>query len=145
MRSAHAAAHNGAGSYRSDREELSKGQSGAAANGNNGASGHETFTRIQRHLVDLSTDLGIGLVQATILLGSFITVLWTLSEMVNFSIDRMSFTIPGYMVWCALVLGVRACGDEPFRDRAVMRFAAGQEDGEKTAPSICERMIFVLR
>ena len=30
-----------------------------------------------------------------------------------------------------------AYGDEPLRDRAVMRFAAGQEDGEKTAPSIC--------
>jgi putative ATP-binding cassette transporter len=29
--------------------------------------------------------------------------LWTLSETVNFSIDGMSFTIPGYMVWCALV------------------------------------------
>jgi hypothetical protein len=33
-----------------------------------------------------------------------------------------------------------ACGDEPLRDRAVMRFAAGQEDGEKTAPSICACM-----
>src|SRR4030088_738193 len=33
-----------------------------------------------------------------------------------------------------------AYGDEPLRDRAVMRFAAGQEDGEKTAPSICECM-----
>jgi hypothetical protein len=33
-----------------------------------------------------------------------------------------------------------AYGDEPLRDRAVMRFAAGQEDGEKTAPSICACM-----
>jgi hypothetical protein len=33
-----------------------------------------------------------------------------------------------------------SCGDEPLRDRAVMRFAAGQEDGEKTAPSICACM-----
>lgn len=56
-----------------------------------------------RHLVDLSTDLGIGLLQATILLVSFITVLWALSETISFSIDGMSFTIPGYMVWCALV------------------------------------------
>jgi vitamin B12/bleomycin/antimicrobial peptide transport system ATP-binding/permease protein len=56
-----------------------------------------------RHLVDLSTDLGIGLLQATILLGSFITVLGTLSETVNYYIDGVSFTIPGYMVWCGLV------------------------------------------
>jgi putative ATP-binding cassette transporter len=56
-----------------------------------------------RHLVDLSTDLGIGLLQATILLGSFIAVLWGLSETVNFSVDGWRFTIPGYMVWCALI------------------------------------------
>src|ERR1700730_7612081 len=45
-----------------------------------------------RHLVDLSTDLGIGLLQATILLGCFISVLWSLSESVNFSIGGLSFT-----------------------------------------------------
>lgn len=56
-----------------------------------------------RHLVDLSTDLGIGLLQATILLGSFVTVLWSISETISFSIDGMDFTIPGYMVWCALI------------------------------------------
>src|ERR1700731_4186609 len=56
-----------------------------------------------RHLVDLSTDLGIGLLQATILLGCFISVLWSLSESVNFSVDGWRFTIPGYMVWCALI------------------------------------------
>jgi hypothetical protein len=33
-----------------------------------------------------------------------------------------------------------AYGDESLRDRAVMRIAAGQEDGEKMAPSICECM-----
>jgi vitamin B12/bleomycin/antimicrobial peptide transport system ATP-binding/permease protein len=32
-----------------------------------------------RHLVETSTDLGIGLLQATLLLASFITVLWTVS------------------------------------------------------------------
>lgn len=30
-----------------------------------------------------------------------------------------------------------AYGDEPLRDRAVMRSATSREDGEKTAPSIC--------
>lgn len=56
-----------------------------------------------RHLVELSTDLGIGLFQATVLLASFITVLWDLSTGVTFSIDGASFSLPGYMVWFALI------------------------------------------
>jgi putative ATP-binding cassette transporter len=52
--------------------------------------------------VDLSTDLGIGLLQSTLLLASFITVLWTLSGGVTFSIDGLSFVLPGYIVWLAL-------------------------------------------
>lgn len=56
-----------------------------------------------RHLVDLSTDLGIGLLQSTLLLGSFITVLWEASESVTFSVAGSSFSLPGYMVWFALI------------------------------------------
>jgi vitamin B12/bleomycin/antimicrobial peptide transport system ATP-binding/permease protein len=56
-----------------------------------------------RHLVDLSTDLGIGLLQATLLLVCFITVLWTVSEGITFSVAGISFAVPGYMVWLALV------------------------------------------
>jgi len=56
-----------------------------------------------RHLVDLSTDLGIGLLQSTLLLISFITVLWAVSSGVTFSVVGMSFVVPGYMVWFALI------------------------------------------
>src|SRR5277367_6340865 len=56
-----------------------------------------------RHLTELSTDLGIGLLQASLLLGSFIGVLWILSENVTFHVSGRSFGIPGYMVWCALL------------------------------------------
>jgi vitamin B12/bleomycin/antimicrobial peptide transport system ATP-binding/permease protein len=52
--------------------------------------------------VDLSTDLGIGLLQSTLLLVSFITVLWTISNGVTFSVAGVSFFLPGYMVWLAL-------------------------------------------
>jgi putative ATP-binding cassette transporter len=55
-----------------------------------------------RHLVDLSTDLGIGLLQSTLLLVCFITVLWTVSDGVIFSVAGLSFALPGYMVWLAL-------------------------------------------
>lgn len=54
------------------------------------------------HLAELSTDLGVGLLQATILLVSFIGVLWGLSAGVTFKVAGQSFAIPGYMVWCAL-------------------------------------------
>jgi putative ATP-binding cassette transporter len=55
-----------------------------------------------RHLTELSTDLGVGLFQATILLLSFIGVLWVLSADVVFHVGGETFGVPGYMVWCAL-------------------------------------------
>jgi putative ATP-binding cassette transporter len=56
-----------------------------------------------RHLTELSTELGIGLLQSSLLLGSFIGVLWLLSAGVTFHMDGESFTIPGYLVWSALI------------------------------------------
>jgi putative ATP-binding cassette transporter len=56
-----------------------------------------------RHLTELSADLGIGLFQATILLLSFIGVLWTLSSGFIFNIGGRTFDIPGYMVWAAII------------------------------------------
>jgi vitamin B12/bleomycin/antimicrobial peptide transport system ATP-binding/permease protein len=55
-----------------------------------------------RHLVDLSTNLAVGLLQATLLLVSFVGVLWVLSAQVVFAVGDHSFGLPGYMVWCAL-------------------------------------------
>lgn len=56
-----------------------------------------------RHLGELSTDLAVGLLQATLLLASFIGVLWILSEGMVFKVLGWSFSVPGYMVWCALL------------------------------------------
>jgi vitamin B12/bleomycin/antimicrobial peptide transport system ATP-binding/permease protein len=53
-------------------------------------------------LTDLSISFVIGLGQASLLLVSFIGVLWGLSSAVVFTYQGSSFTIPGYMVWCAL-------------------------------------------
>ena len=55
-----------------------------------------------RHLTELSTDLGIGLLQASILLFSFVSVLWALSSGFVFHIAGRTFAIPGYMVWAAV-------------------------------------------
>ena len=56
-----------------------------------------------RHLTELSADLGIGLFQASLMLVSFIGVLWSLSGDLVVPIGGYSFTIPGYMVWAALI------------------------------------------
>jgi putative ATP-binding cassette transporter len=56
-----------------------------------------------RHLTELSTDLGIGLLQSTLLLLSFVGVLWVLSDRMVVRIAGHAFVAPGYMVWCALL------------------------------------------
>lgn len=71
-----------------------------------GAIGVNPDQRIQQdvgHLSDLSTDLGVGLLQSFILLASFIGVLWTLSSGFVFHIGGHSLAIPGYMVWAAIL------------------------------------------
>jgi vitamin B12/bleomycin/antimicrobial peptide transport system ATP-binding/permease protein len=56
-----------------------------------------------RHLSELSAGLAIGLLESSLLLGSFIGVLWMLSGNVIFHFGGRSFGIPGYMVWSALI------------------------------------------
>jgi putative ATP-binding cassette transporter len=55
-----------------------------------------------QHLTDLMTDLGIGLLQATLLLLSFIGVLWVSSQHMFLPFAGHRFHVPGYLVWCAL-------------------------------------------
>ena len=56
-----------------------------------------------RRLTELSAELGIGLFQASLLLLSFLGVLWTLSGPLVVPIGGVSIALPGYMVWCALL------------------------------------------
>ncbi|MFO1143872.1 MAG: ABC transporter ATP-binding protein/permease [Amaricoccus sp.] len=54
-------------------------------------------------LTELTTDLGIGLIQSSVLLVSFIGVLWILSRGVVLPMGGRYMEIPGYMVWAALL------------------------------------------
>ena len=54
-------------------------------------------------LTELAADLGIGLLQSLLLLAAFLGVLWELSGALALSIGGFRFTIPGYMVWCAIL------------------------------------------
>ena len=67
-----------------------------------GANPDQRIHEDARHLTELLTDLGLGLLQSSLLLGSFIGVLWIVSENVVFHWKGHPFTVPGYMVWCAI-------------------------------------------
>jgi putative ATP-binding cassette transporter len=72
---------------------------------NSGPLGANPDQRLQadaQHLTDLSTDLGIGLLQSTLLLLTFVGVLWGLSQGQFLPIGGRDFSPPGYLVWCAL-------------------------------------------
>ena len=57
-----------------------------------------------RQLAELTSTLCFGLLQSSLLLVSFAGVLWILSGEVTFTLDHSTyFTIPGYMLWCALL------------------------------------------
>ncbi len=73
---------------------------------NSGPLGANPDQRLQadaQHLTDLSTDLGVGLLQSSLLLLTFVGVLWGLSQGQFLPIAGRDFAPPGYLVWCALV------------------------------------------
>jgi putative ATP-binding cassette transporter len=61
-----------------------------------------------RHLTELSADLGVGLLQAVILLLSFVSVLWALSSDFAFVVYGRVVAIPGYMVWAGILYAASA-------------------------------------
>ena len=81
-----------------------------AGEGEIGVNPDQRIDQDARHLTELSTDLGIGLLQASLLLLSFVGVLWFLSDEVTFTFNGPSFSIPGYMVWCALLYAAVGSG-----------------------------------
>lgn len=83
-----------------------------------------------RHLAEITTSLGIGLVQATIMLVSFLGVLWELSSGFVFHVAGRSFTIPGYMVWAAILYAGSASLMSYLVGRKLMRLNADRYSKE---------------
>ncbi|ODT17422.1 MAG: hypothetical protein ABS35_25850 [Kaistia sp. SCN 65-12] len=125
-----------------------------------------------KHLAELSTGLGIGLFQSTLLLFSFVGVLWVLSSGVVLTVAGYSFVIPGYMVWCALIFAMTGSwvswrvgrpliglGVERYAREADLRFAlvqvsenasgivlnAGEADEKKRLDDELDRVLDVMR
>jgi putative ATP-binding cassette transporter len=59
-----------------------------------------------RNFCEMSADLGVGLAQASLLLISFIGVLWGMSAGIHFEIRGTTVHIPGYMVWVAIIYSI---------------------------------------
>jgi len=68
-----------------------------------GANPDQRMHEDARHLCELSAELGIGLLQASILLVAFTGVLWVLSSDFSFHVAGQIFAIPGFMVWAAII------------------------------------------
>ncbi len=125
-----------------------------------------------RHLAELSAGLGIGLFQSSLLLASFIGVLWVLSSGIALSFNGTSVVIPGYMVWCALIYAATGSwlswqvgrpligiGIERYAREADLRFAmvqvsenangialnAGEADEKNRLGEELERVLGVMR
>jgi putative ATP-binding cassette transporter len=56
-----------------------------------------------RIFVDTTLSLSLGLLSAVVTLFSFIAILWTLSGALGFAFAGTDWSIPGYMVWFALL------------------------------------------
>ncbi len=73
---------------------------------NSGSMGVNPDQRIHedaRKLCELSADLGVGLLQASILFITFAGILWVLSTGFIFRVGDRDYTIPGFMVWTAII------------------------------------------
>jgi putative ATP-binding cassette transporter len=56
--------------------------------------------------VERTLSIGIGFLSAVVTLGSFVVILWTLSESAPLHLFGSEWNIPGYLVWAALIYAV---------------------------------------
>jgi putative ATP-binding cassette transporter len=56
--------------------------------------------------VERTLDIGVGLLSSVVTLASFVVILWGLSAASPLTIFGREFTIPGYLVWGALIYAV---------------------------------------
>jgi ABC-type uncharacterized transport system fused permease/ATPase subunit len=68
-----------------------------------GANPDQRMHEDARHLCELSADLGVGLLQALILLIAFSGILWGLSKGFAIHVGNRYYLIPGFMLWAAII------------------------------------------
>ncbi|MGH8259085.1 MAG: ABC transporter ATP-binding protein/permease [Steroidobacteraceae bacterium] len=55
------------------------------------------------HLCELSSDLGIGLLQSSVLFLTFAGLLWVISRTFALHIDGRDISVPGFLLWAAIL------------------------------------------
>ena len=60
--------------------------------------------------VDLAVDFVTGIFNSAVMLIAFVGILWTISGALNLTLAGQSITIPGYMVWAALIYAAIGSG-----------------------------------
>ncbi|MGK9167640.1 hypothetical protein KXR53_15150 [Inquilinus limosus] len=94
-----------------------------------------------RQLTELSATLGCGLLQSALLLVNFTGLLWALSDQVVFELDvGRPFSIPGYMVWCALIYAVAGSWMAWLVGRPLIRLNAERQNREAELRSTLARI-----
>jgi putative ATP-binding cassette transporter len=68
-----------------------------------GANPDQRMHEDARHLCELSSDLGVGLLRALILLIAFSGILWGLSKDFTIHVGERDYAIPGFMLWAAII------------------------------------------
>ena len=63
----------------------------------------QRLTENVQRATEQAVDFALGLIEATLTLAAFSTILWTLSGSLPVNLGGLSFDIPGYMVWAALL------------------------------------------
>ncbi len=66
----------------------------------------QRLTEDVEQFVSLTLSIGVGLLSATVTLISFVVILWGLSIAAPLVIAGIDYTVPGYLVWCALIYAV---------------------------------------
>ncbi|MBW9055203.1 ABC transporter ATP-binding protein/permease [Rhizobium mesosinicum] len=95
-----------------------------AAAGPDGSNPDQRVQEDARRLTELTVSLAIGVLQSTLLLFSFVGVLWLLSRGFLFEIGGRSFQIPGFMVWAALIYAASGSGLSWVLGRPLIRLNA---------------------
>jgi putative ATP-binding cassette transporter len=74
-----------------------------ASGGSMGVNPDQRIHEDARKLCELSSDLGIGLFQASILFATFAGILWGLSSNFTLHLSDRDVAIPGFMLWAAIL------------------------------------------
>ncbi|MDO4937430.1 MAG: ABC transporter ATP-binding protein/permease [Sutterellaceae bacterium] len=81
-------------------------------------------------LIEVSLDLLISFLRSVLTLVSFITILWTLSGTLDFTLIGIDFSVPGYMVWACLAYTLVATAITHWIGKPLMKLNFAQQKRE---------------